>query len=128
MIVKIWFSFPQLCVCVYHVGSLTAGEQHCYYSHDKTTVDRASMACEDRGTRLMTLDELLAIRNNILADDESFVDRFIWVFNPVTAAPLAVKMRTREQRNDLVTAYIICKSSSEYSAQIQHNMLPPSGV
>ncbi|XP_065195716.1 uncharacterized protein LOC135827120 [Sycon ciliatum] len=94
-------------------ASMTAGEQHWYYSHDQTTVDRASMACEDRGTRLMTLDEFLAIRNSILADNVNFIDRFIWVLHPVTAAQLAVKMRTNEQKTGLVTAYIMCKSSTK---------------
>ena len=100
------------------VESLLTGDHHWYYSPLKTTIDRASMACEDMGTRLMTLDEVLEIRNSI--PENNIARSFVWALNPVTNAPLAVKMRTEEHSTSMLSASILCKSSSEYSYGVFH--------
>ncbi|XP_065195711.1 uncharacterized protein LOC135827115 [Sycon ciliatum] len=95
-----------------HYASLVAGKHHWYYSPHNTTIDRASMACEDMGTRLMMLDEVLEIRNSI--PEIKFLNiagSFVWALNPVTSAPLAVRMMTEEQTTSMLIASILCKSS-----------------
>ena len=96
------------------VASLTSSERHWYYSNNRTTFDRASMACEDMGTRLMTMDEVLTIREFFLTYYNNWADRFIWVLDPFSIAPLAFNMKTNEEKNSF-TALIMCKSSSEYT-------------
>lgn len=79
------------------------------------------MACEDMGTRLMMLDEVLEIRNSI--PEIKFLNiagSFVWALNPVTSAPLAVRMMTEEQTTSMLIASILCKSSREYSYRVFH--------
>ncbi|XP_065195727.1 uncharacterized protein LOC135827130 [Sycon ciliatum] len=88
--------------------SLTVDGKRWYYSNHVTTVDWASMACEDRGTRLMTLDEFLPMQRVIL-DNMPTTNRSIWLLNPVSTAPLAYNIDTNEQKNYSSTALIMCK-------------------
>ena len=102
--------------CVHIPESLTVGGNRWYYSNHETTVDRASMACEDKGTRLMTLDEFLPIQRVILAN-MPITDRSIWLLDPVSTAPLAFNMEINEEKNYLSTAFIMCKLLSEYTSR-----------
>ena len=105
--------------CVHIPESLTVSGNRWYYSNHKTTVDRASMACEDKGTRLMTLDEFLPIQKVIIGNMPT-TDRSIWLLDPVSTAPLAFNMGTNEEKNDSSTALIMCKLLSEYTLRAFH--------
>eukprot|EP00117_Sycon_ciliatum_P050525 scpid50824/ scgid5677/ len=104
-----WDNLPQCAT----FASLTSGGQHWYYSHLETTVDRATMACEDVGTNLMTLAEAQTIRSSSLVNNPSLTQNFIWVLNPVSNVPIAFNIRTNQQKIDALTAEIMCKSSKK---------------
>ncbi|XP_065195618.1 uncharacterized protein LOC135827025 [Sycon ciliatum] len=72
------------------------------------------MACEDRGTRLMTMDEVLEIKNFILENNLTIADGSIWVLNPVSRAPIAFNMKANTQNIRASTAaHVLCKSSTK---------------
>eukprot|EP00117_Sycon_ciliatum_P000884 scpid35240/ scgid6776/ len=103
-----WDNLPK---CV-QFASQKSGGQHWYYGYYNTTADRASMACEDVGTELMTLAEVLAIQNFILANNAKLANRYIWVLNPVSNVPIAFNMATNGQKKDTLIAEVMCKSST----------------
>ncbi|XP_065194999.1 uncharacterized protein LOC135826304 [Sycon ciliatum] len=107
-----WDNLPKCAT----LASLTSGGQHWYYSHLETTVDRATMACEDVGTNLMTLAEAQTIRSSSLVNNPSLTQNFIWVLNPVSNVPIAFNIRTNQQQIDALTAEIMCKSSTKQAA------------
>ncbi|XP_065196118.1 uncharacterized protein LOC135827576 [Sycon ciliatum] len=109
--------YKNLPACLY-LESLQIGHVHWYRSSQPTTYDRASMACENMGTRLMTLDEVLVAMDLIVTKATSVANQFIWVTDTASGRPVTIKLTTG-QHGKHTTARFMCLASPNAQVKAQ---------